>query len=222
MQCLRFFERGLRNTFCFMSFMNSLDLNKMICFPFQYAEYCQWKNVLRRLTLGVILSFAFAHHELFRLVSIYNTQDIKVRSKYRIILSLENIFVETVVMIACSALTVRKSVMTRKVLWDSAQIGESRKNRDYKQKLFIFSLIPLLNIAICFWPDMCICFIHLIETVKAYNGDTVKDDNEMMSTLIIIRNASFTVISFFSLIVYFLLFPSIRKKLFCQTNGHNH
>lgn len=232
---IEFFARGFYNQFFFLSLLNCFDINKMICFPFEYKEYCQLGNQIRRMCLGLVISFALASYKLTYILLQYllpnENNDGKFDISKRTLIEMVHESLALAVLInykvICSVVIVKKSLRTRKSLKELAAIGNAQNNskRESHKRIFYFSLIPLLNNILSFWPDTIERVEPLVEIVHLLKEDFSYNNNNFLilsDDFILITQATvFSFISFSFLVGYLVFFPSIRQKFFCRISKGN-
>ena len=210
-----FFASGFYFEFYFVSLLNCLDINKMVCNPFEYKEYSQWGRVSRRMIGGIFISFSLASHKLIDIVYQYFFG-------IRILVVSLTIIVIVIGKVIFSVVIVKVSLETRKKLLESADMGHGQNSsrRDTQKRIFYFSLVPLLNNILSFWPDVIEVVEPLVQLIHLAKEDFVYESADILffreDVIVISRAVVFFIISFSSLIGYLIFFPSVRRKFFCK------
>ena len=158
----------------------------MICSPFQYGEYRHWRRFASRLLIGSLLCMIASSHQLFDLiVSIVFTLGRPNPRYYHFKLGLDIVNCVKVIVThgLCSVMIIRISLSTRRGLAESD--GFSGRNntckRNLQHRMFLFSLVPLVNLFLCLWPTVIIAVRPLIRDIQYLKGNfNYKNDNDTL------------------------------------------
>ena len=196
--------------------MQSLDIYKLICFPFEYADFCNTRNFIKYLFMACCVScLATIDHAAVVIINLYfkissdPTKFMVEIQRHEIIHSLRflTIFKLALIKIVLLVANLKLVVAIRKSLNESVDIS-GRKKQSSKRLLF-FSLLPLcFNILFSIHELLAIVF-----SFKTYDGKEAFVSDEVIMNLTIVV---LTLQPLSYLAAYFYLFPGLRKVAQCQ------
>ena len=221
----------LRNIFQYQfyltSLMQSMDVYKMVCSPFDYKEYSSMKNLIKQILVGTMVCLALCLDTVARgfllpaVIHGGHGGQSKAGSIAKGIAVVE--VVKTVSFkILYSIAICRLAYMTKKGLSQSFEISQDAKRKRKHQRIFYFTLIPFfLNLVFVGQEVMDWDFQTLGKIVtqdialSEYISQNMGNINGSASQ--IVRLVLFSLGSFAYTIGLFILFPHVRKMYVCHS-----
>ena len=207
--------------FYFMSFMQNFDLYTMICNPMGYEIFKETKNVMKLITIGLVICLAASSdHLLFILIrmkypinkreNLMRDNDAQINMSFAV--GIFNAVKFAVMKICYTVAIVRMAIRTRKALQQSAELSNNKNKTNLNRRLFVLTLIPLLL-------SMLFTVHELFHVVKPF---IIVNLDDGCSTHFLYRKdvflgvyaSSFTFGSFVYYASYLILFPKIRNSFF--------
>ena len=193
--------------------MQSLDIYKLICSPFEYADFSNTRNFMKCLFIACCVSCLAAIDHVAVINLYFSSEPAKIieelKSHQSILHSLRlfTIFKLALIKTLLLVANLKLVVAIRKSLNESVDIS-GRKKQSSKRLLF-FSLLPLcFNILFSIHELLAIVF-----SFKTYDGKEAFVSDEVIMNLTIVV---LTLQPLSYLAAYFYLFPGLRKVAQCQ------
>ena len=202
-----------------IGFMQSLDVYQMICFPFEYKDFCETRNIIKCFLIGCCFSLlAAVDHGIAVLVALAykigsesDPYSIALQWKshgnilwgLHIFATLKQALIKTVLLAANSMFV----IAVRRCLNESVTTS-GRQKRLY-DRLYKFSILPVcLNLIFSVHEALSITYSFTYDD----GYETFLSEGVIMSISVVVL----TIQSLSYLAAYFYLFPGLGKAMMCS------
>ena len=222
---ITFIQTFFCHFYYFLSFMQTLDMNNMVCKPFDYKKFCKPRKIIQYLSVGVLACFASAMDDLIHLIVsfvrisddsfFHETGQFLTYFSIRDGIDTFSLVKMILLKMIYTGFIIKLSWDTKKALNESAKMaGESAKHSLYR-RLFGFSLLPL-----------CLNLLFIIPEAIA-ESKSVKNDMiwincqqngifERVDVKMGILASMVTCGSFSYIIAYVALYSNVRRAFGCH------
>ena len=210
---LKFYTYALFN---FFSYMLSIDTFQMVCKPLHYAEYSKPSRTVKRVTIGLVICLLLGIEGFARIPIRVFEPIMDPHTSYKMILGINILYIckLAIIKLIYSVRIVRIAQEVKLSLRESSRLRQNKQKKNAFGSLFLFTLIPLF---------LCVLFLghdvfNTFYLFQALTGIHCKDDSVLVQSDVItcISVAIFTLASFSYGISYLILFPSLRRAVFCR------
>ena len=210
--------------------MQSLDINVMICNPFDYAQFSKWRKVMKLFSLGALTCFMLGFDDLVpiivalvRLNKRLMAFDKELLSSYQSILyKLDAFGLAKMILfkIIFTGVVAKLSWNTKKSLDESANMAGDKAKHALYRRLFVFSLLPL-------FLNLFFVIPEAISEGSSYDLDNIRTDCksigffERMDVKLCGQALLIPLGSLSYIVAYTTMYPNIRGALLCKGSNQN-
>ena len=212
-----------------LCFISNTDVNRMICNPFEYAEFCTWKCLGKYLAFGVVFCILLASESIILTIFLSGSylrnyyfflRDYDLYVKVRFGVNIFFLVTIVVIKVVYSYVVIQMAKKTKKSLRESEELasqnaGNAERKRKMHRRIYHFSLIPLVLSILCSFHDIFERFLPIVEYQGKFRGCF---QVFIKKEIVVCFSAGIFSVSSCSYIVgLFIFFPKIRNSIQCKT-----
>ena len=228
-----FFESFFNHLAFFLSFMQTIDVYKMVCEPFKYIEFARKEVVSKYIGMGICICIALNIEELIGVCVwagswAYNTSDdgfdgvahfMELKNGVIFYILMYNVTKSFLVRIVFAIVVSRLAFLVRKSLLETSQVGGelTDEKKALYSRLFYFCLIPLFLNFLFLIPEVLFAVSNIF---VSYRDDCFYPAFfRKKNVLMVVLQSSFALGSLTYYFAFIALFPAVRNTFLCTTRS---